>query len=169
MAELGQCVLFEWGWPFLTIVAVATLLLIGALIYLAKFFGLNRRTSAADQASYLGLSLKGSAARFLAFIVVVGGIIYVVYLGYDKFHTTYSVSFDTASAPSVNLETLRSKFQGDTQATVILSDRAKNFSVSGHYKGACTPALFESICRQHSDRLSCKGSWVHRTMTVDVK
>jgi hypothetical protein len=169
MAELGRCTLFEWGWPFLVIVAVAGVSLIVALIYLAKFFGLHRRTPTPDEANFDGFTIRGSLARFGFFIVLLGAIGYAVYYGYDRFHETYSVAFDTASGPSVSLETLRSKFQGDTQATIIIGDRAKKFSVTGHYEGACTLELFETICRQYASRLSCNASLKNQTLTVDAK
>jgi hypothetical protein len=170
MAELGRCVVYEWGWQFILIAIIVASFVVVGLLFLAKFFKLNLPTSVLSQTNlFEKIALKGPIANFAGWIVVLGAIGYAVYFGYDKFHTTYSVAFDTASAPSVDLEMLRSKFQRDTKATIILSHRAKAFSVSGHYEGACTPELFESICRQYPDRLSCNGSWVNQTMSVDAR
>jgi len=169
MAELGRCVVFEWGWQFLAVVAGATVVLVIALVLLARFFKLNLPSTTPDEGEAKGITLKGPVVRFLVFVGLVVAIGYAIYFAYDKFHASYAVLFNSTSAPDVNLESLRSKFQGETHATIIISDRAKAFSVAGRYEGACPPDFFESICRQYSDRLSCNASLLDRTLTVDAK
>jgi hypothetical protein len=102
-------------------------------------------------------------------LLVIGAIVYGVYSAYGKVRDSYSVLFDTASTPGIELEALRDKFQGETQATIIVSDPAKKFVVGGRYEGACVQDLLESICRQYSGKLVCSTSLLKRTVTVGLK
>jgi hypothetical protein len=92
-----------------------------------------------------------------------------VYKGYEGFKESYSASFDTASTSGIELEPLRNKFQGDTQATIIVREPARTFVVNGHYEGACVQDMFEAICRQYAGQLSCETSLLRRTLIVDLK
>jgi hypothetical protein len=169
--EFCRCVLFEWGWPFLAVVLLAIMVVILGLIGLAKFFGLPKIAARTTKqaAKYKDAEIEGGVVPFLVFVAVLVAICGAVYYGHNKVSTAYSVSFDTASTPSTDLESLRSRYQGETHATIIVADDAKKFSVAGHYSGTCVVDLFEAICRQHPDRLVCESSVRDQKLVIGLK
>lgn len=111
-----------------------------------------------------------SSALLLGIVVGVGSIIALIILivvGYKIYGNSYYVAFSSPSV-GVPLETLREKFQGDTQATIVIADSAKKFLITGDYEGKCVRDLLQSICRQYSSRLSCKTDWRGRMVKVEL-
>ena len=169
MPQFANCLVFEWGWGFFALLIVLFIVIVGLLLFLAWFFGLRRPARGVDEIAYDKTTVRGGLARLAFVVVVIGAIGYGLYWGYDKARTSFEVSFDTASASPVELETLRNKFQPDTQASVTIRDRAKKFLVSGKFGGACVEDLFESICRHYNDQLICDSSKINRSLAVDMK
>jgi hypothetical protein len=168
MPQFAECLVFEWGWGFFAFLTITFIVIVGLLLFLAWFLGLHRPTSRADEIVYDKTTVRGAIARLAFIIVVIGAIGYGLYWGYDKARTSFEVSFNTTSAPA-DLEKLRNKFQPDTQATITIGDRAKNFSVSGKFKGVCVEDLFESICRHYNDQIVCRSSKFGRSVAIDMR
>jgi hypothetical protein len=122
-----------------------------------------------DELTYENFAARGPIVRLVFVFVLIGAIGWLLYWGHDKARSSFEVSFDTASAPPVDLDTLRDKFQPDTQVTITIRDRAKKFLVSGKFEGACVEDLFESICRHYNGKLTCDSSKLNRSLTVDMK
>jgi hypothetical protein len=137
--------------------------------FLAWFFGLRRPARGVDEITYDKITVRGVIARPALVIAVIGAVAYGLYWGYDKARTSFEVTFDRASAPPADLETLRNEFQPDTQATITIGDRAKKFLVSGKFQGACVEDLFESICRHYNEQIVCRSSKVGRSVAIDMK
>jgi hypothetical protein len=175
MSQFAQCLVLEWGWGFLIWVGIGLLLLCGVLATLIIFFGLRPRSKSGKLSSKSGkvgwhnFTLTGYIVNFVVFLAVIGVVGYGLILGFSKYGTTYSVSFDTASGPSKDLGELRDWYQPDTQVTILIKDHARRFPVTGRYEGACVQDLFESICRQYNSKLSCNTSILSRTITIDLR
>jgi len=169
MPQFARCVLFEWGWAFFAGLAISFLVLLALLLFLAWFFGMRGPGPGVDEALYDKFGLRGPIVRWAGVIVVIGAIGYGLYWSYDKARTSFEVRFDTATAPPVDLDTLRDKFQPDTQVTITIRDRAKKFLVSGRFEGACAEDLFESICRHYNDKLKCESSTLNQSLAVDMR
>jgi len=168
MSQFGQCLVLEWGWGFLIGAGIGLIVLCGILGLLIWFFRL-RGGSKTSKGSYHGVTIAGPIVPFIASLAIIVAVGYGLYLGYDKFRTTYSVSFDTASGQSKDLGELRDFYQPDTQVTILVKDRARHFPVTGRFEGACVQDLFETICRQYSSKLSCDTSMLRRTVTIDLR
>jgi hypothetical protein len=169
MPQLARCLVFEWGFGFFVGLAVLFVLGLSLLLFLAWYFGLRRPARGVDQMGYKDFLVRGPVVRWVFIVGVIVGAGYLLYWGYDKFRTSFAVSFDTASAPPVELETLRNKFQEDTQATITIRDRAKRFLVSGKFEGACVVDLFETICRHYDGQIVCNSSKFSRSLAIDMK
>jgi hypothetical protein len=144
-------------------------LVLALLLFLAWFFGLRGPARGVDQANYDKFGVRGPIVRWIGVIVVIGAIGCGLIWGYEKVRSSFEVRFDTATAPPFDLDTLRGKFQPDTQVTITIHDRAKKFLVSGRFEGACVEDLFESICRHYNGKLACDSSILKRSLAVDVK
>jgi hypothetical protein len=167
MAQSAECLVLEWGWVFLALLVVGGLILCGLLALLISFLRLRTPPANNSEIGYDKATAKGPIVTYFAYLLALVAVGWVVYLGYDKFRTAYSVSFDTASTPGMDLESLRDKFQEDSRATIIVRDPAKKFLVTGRFEGACVQDLFEAICRRYVGQLSCKTSLLDRTLIVD--
>ncbi len=168
MPQFCKCVLFEWGWPFLVGLLIVAALVVVGLVLLFKIFGLTAPGPWRDAISFKDLSVQGPTARVFGYIAIIVLVFWVTYEGYKQVSSSFSVAFDTASGPYVALQTLRDKFQQDSEATVLIQGPAKTFSISGRFEGACAPDLFEKICRQYNEKISCKTSWIKRMVTVEL-
>jgi hypothetical protein len=173
MPQFAECLVFEWGYGFFVLLIVVFLVVLAFLLFLVWFFGLRQPaptpTATPEEIGYDKFTLRGPFVRPLAVLVAIGLIGWGLYWGYDKARTTYEVAFNTASAPPAELETLRDKFQQETQATLTIRDRAKKFLVSGKFEGACAIDMFESICRHYNDQIVCNSSKWNRTLEIDKR
>jgi hypothetical protein len=169
MPQFARCVLFEWGWAFFAGLAISFLVVLALLLFLAWFFGLSGHARGVDQVLYDKFGVRGPIVRWVGVIVVIGAIGYGLYLSYDKTRSSFEVRFDTATGPPVDLDTLRDKFQSDTQVTITIRNPAKKFLVSGRFEGACAEDLFESICRHYTGKLTCDSSILNQSLAVDMR
>jgi hypothetical protein len=172
MPQFARCLLvYEWGWGFFLLLAIGVIVVVAFVLFWIWFLGLRNpvATEGPTSAGWKDFILRGHPVVLLLVLLVLVGAGYMVYLGYDKFRNSYSVSFENASAPPITLDALRDKYQEETQATIIVTPRAKSFLVSENFDGACVPDLFEAICRHYNDKLSCRSSWTDPTLTVDLK
>jgi len=169
LPEFAGCLILEWGWGFLAGISVFILALIGALVFLIKRVGTSWRRRLPPSEVVIekfGVRVTGAAVNIVVVVGAVGAIGYAVYKGYDSFKDSYSVAVDSPTS-GFELQSLRDRFQGETQATITINDHAKSFSVTGSYEGACVGDMFDSICRKYAPKLSCSTSWLHRTLVVD--
>ena len=171
MSQFAGCLVLEWGWGFLAWTGIVFFAVVGVLVLIIKL--VRKPTQAPSQPASvilekLGVIITGEQAVFVAVILLaISAIGYVTYKGYESFKDSYSVAVDSPEI-GVELQALRDKFQGETQATIIIRDAAKKFSVTGSYEGACVSNLFDSICRKYTSKLSCRTSWFDRTLVVDL-
>jgi hypothetical protein len=168
-----NCVIVEWGWQFLLFSVLGILVVAIILAWIIRLFVRNRSTQNVEFGfgKILAKFSESFAARLISAAVVlaiVGGVIWLVYSKFEDFETKYSVAMDAQAVP-VTLEEIRQKYRGDTQATIIIADRAKQFSVKGEYEGACVADFIESICREYPSQLSCLISLSERKVSVDMK
>jgi hypothetical protein len=170
LAQFAGCLVLEWGWGFLTLTGIGTLLFVGLLVLLIKLIGMPRTPQAASEEAFeaQGVKVSGSVVvRVVVILAAVGLIWYFISKAYDGFKDSYSVAWDSPSL-GAELQMLRDKFQGETKATIIVNDPAKKFSVTGSYEGACVQDMFDAICRKYAPKLSCGTSWLHRTVVIDL-
>jgi len=178
LAQFTGCLFLEWGWGFLILIGIGVLLFVGALVLLIKLVGMPQAQLAGSgdgeqagsgdgEVEAKGLTLRGPLVRVVLIVGAVVVIVYFISKGYDGFKDSYSVAWDSPS-DGVELQTLRDKFQGDTQATIVINEPAKKFSVIGSYEGACVQDMFTSICRKYAPKLSCSTLWLKRTLVVDL-
>src|SRR5215831_771861 len=141
MPQFAGCVVLEWGWGFLALFAAAIIAIAIILAFVVWFFMLRKNPTRQNRESVVieKLGLKATGPRVITLIAFLGAIVgigWVVHLGYEKFRHSYAVALDSPTV-EITLENVKDKFQGETQATIIVRDAAKKFVVTGSYEAAC--------------------------------
>jgi hypothetical protein len=175
MSKFATCVVLEEGIGFLETVLLSAVVLAVIFIVIAKHFGLRPpkkgggtfsmkfKTIVTKATGSTNTALVAILLIAVAFTIVFGAL----YLGYKAFRGNYSVAWD--SSVGVPLEHVREQFQNDTQAVIMVSDAAKQLRVKGSYVASCVPDLFQAICRQYAQQLSCETSRLQRRITVTTR
>jgi hypothetical protein len=161
--ELAWCVALEWGWWFC---GPALLIAFAVLVWLAILVVRDVGTLSVSYEKIKVIAKGNGAVGVVVTAAIIGLIIYGVILGYRSLKDSYLVALST---PGRELEQIRNDFQGETHVEISIKDSARKFVVSGSYRGACVPDLFEAICRQYASHIICRSSSWKQTLIVDQK